>query len=73
MTCKAKIYLQRPNDGLGLSIGTKKVSRMLAEGRRVRFEHHGGIIGGLVRSVDPADWEQRSVTPAIVVKMTPGA
>jgi len=70
MSCSAKIYLQRPRDTLALTIGTRRVSRLLAEGRHVSFEHDGRIVSGLVRSIDPVDWNERGVMPAIVVKMT---
>jgi hypothetical protein len=70
MSCIAKIYLQPARDTLALSIGTRQVFPPVAQGKRVRFEHDGGIVGGLVRTIDPVDWEARGVLPAIVVKMT---
>ena len=70
MTGTAKIFLQRPHDTLALSIGTKEVSRPVAPGMSIAFEHEGERIGGVVRSIDPVDWERRGVIPAIVVAVT---
>jgi len=67
MNGKAKVFLQPPRDTLALSIGTKEVSRPVAPGKPVAFEHHGALVAGLVRSIDPVDWERRGVIPAIVV------
>ena len=70
MTCRAKVYLQQPADTLAISIGTRAITPGVSPGGRVRFEHRGRTIDGLVRDIDPHDWERRGVTPAIVVKMT---
>ncbi|MBI3513836.1 MAG: hypothetical protein HY060_07220 [Proteobacteria bacterium] len=71
MTCRVKIFVQRPSDTLAVAIGTKEVSLPIVEGQCVTFEHRGARTGGTVRSVDPADWEPRGVVPAIVVKLIP--
>jgi hypothetical protein len=70
MSCQAKIYLQQATDTLALSIGTRAVSPRVAAGARVRFEHDGRTVDGVVRTIDPVDWERRGVTPAIVVALT---
>jgi hypothetical protein len=68
MPCVAKIFLQPAGETLALSIGTRTLAPRVAPGKRVRFAHDGRIIDGLVRTIDPTDWERRGVVPAVVVK-----
>ena len=70
MTGPAKIFLQPPHDTLALSIGTKQIARPVVHGTSIAFEHDGEWIGGVVRSIDPVDWERRGVVPAIVLVVT---
>jgi hypothetical protein len=72
MSCRAKIYLQKPCDTLALSIGTRAVTPRVVAGARVCFEHDGRTLDGVVRTIDPLDWERRGVTPAIVVALSAG-